>query len=116
MRASLFITRPVPGDPHAEPTPVYGSEDQPGRGWVRYPGLAHEQRPEAAGARLTLTRVVVRIPHGVQVNPHDVVHIVTDPDNVALNGVSLSVGSVDDQSQASAQRLLCHDIQSGRWA
>lgn len=114
MRADVVITRPDPLDPTAKHAPVYGTEDAPGRARMRYPGLAHEQVPEAAGARITRTRIVVSIPHGVQVNPHDVVRVIRDRDNPTLDGQTYSVGSIDDQSQSSAQRLLCNDIQSGR--
>jgi hypothetical protein len=53
----------------------------------------------------------VRIPHGPKVVSGDVVTWVTDPDNAGMVGKVLRVESVDDQSQATVQRLTCTDYQ-----
>ena len=81
--------------------------------YTRYPGLAFEQNPEAGGAVYTISRLVVRIPHGVQIRPGDLVTIDADPDNPQMEGAVVRVASADGQSQASAQRLLCEDYQAG---
>ena len=121
MRARLVITRASTDLPTTGPggvvTPsprieVYGTEAAPGKGYVRYPGLAFEQNPESAGLVLTISRVIVRIPFGSVIRPNDEVHILTDPDNPQLQDVRYLVASIDDQSQATAQRLLCKDDQS----
>lgn len=114
MRATVKIERP--GEPVTGPdarvtTPRATLYEGPG--YTRYPGLAFEQNPEVAGATLTLSRILVRVPHGIQYRPNDVVTIVADPDNPQMAGTELQVQSSDDQSQATAQRLLCSDPQSG---
>ena len=81
--------------------------------YTRYPGLAFEQNPEAGGAVYTISRLVVRIPHGAQIRPGDLVTIDADPDSPQMAGTTVRVASADDQSQASAQRLLCEDYQAG---
>jgi hypothetical protein len=83
-----------------------------GKGYTRYPGIAFEQNPEAGGAVFTISRILVRLPFGVTFRPGDVVEVVSDPDNPQLKGTRLRVASIDDQSQATAQRLLCEDTQS----
>lgn len=84
-----------------------------GKCYTRYPGLAFEQTREVAGAPITESRIVHRIPFGVVCRPGDQITIVDDPDNPQMNGTRIRVDSIDDQSQATAQRLLCSDIQSG---
>lgn len=116
MRASCRVERPTGAlvyDPVLMvdvPEVVLVSEP---RCYVRYPGIAFEQSPEVAGAVLAQSRVVVRLPFGVQYRPGDVVTILSDPDNPQMVGARLRVESCDDQSQASAQRLLCNDEQTG---
>lgn len=80
---------------------------------TRYPGLAHEQTPEVGGATVVASRLIVHIPHGTQILPGDRVRIDSDPDNPIMVNAVLRVASVDDQSQATAQRLLCEDYQAG---
>lgn len=112
MRASCLITVAGPivtlpdGSTEPSSTTVYE-----GPCYTRYPGLAFEQTPDVAGVTLTVSRVVVRIPHGTVVPVGAVVTIVADPDNPQMAGTKLRVASVDDQSQATAQRLLCEDFQ-----
>lgn len=114
MRGTCTIARPgaattdANGDVTVTPTVVYS-----GPFYARYPGLAHEQNPQVAGATVVVSRIVVRIPFGAIVRPDDVVTINSDPDNPQLVGTRLRVASIDDQSQATAQRLLCEDIQKG---
>lgn len=116
MRATCRVERPTGGlvyDPVLMvdvPEVVLVSEP---RCYVRYPGIAFEQSPEVAGAVLAQSRVVLRVPFGVQYRPGDVVTILSDPDNPQMVGARLRVESCDDQSQASAQRLLCNDEQTG---
>lgn len=126
MRAQCFIDRPngtettVGGKVTQGHDRVYPSPDWPenhphadGKCYTRYPGLAFEQTREVAGAPVTESRIVHRIPFGVVCRPGDLVTIVDDPDNPQMNGTKLRVDSIDDQSQATAQRLLCTDVQSG---
>lgn len=116
MRATCRVERPTGAlvyDPVLKvdvPEVVLVSEP---RCYVRYPGIAFEQSPEVAGAVLAQSRVVVRLPFGVQYRPGDVVTIVSDPDNPPMAGTRLRVESCDDQSQSTAQRLLCNDEQTG---
>ena len=117
MRATCTIRR-VTGttlDPlTGADVPVYAVPNvYEGPCYTRYPGLAFEQNPEAGGAVYTISRLVVRIPHGAQVRPGDLVTIDADPDNPQMAGATVRVASADDQSQASAQRLLCEDYQAG---
>lgn len=84
-----------------------------GKGYARYPGLAFEQNLESAGADITVSRIVYRIPFGAVVRPGDTLEVTADPDNPQLVGTVFRVASIDDQSQATAQRLLCEDFQSG---
>lgn len=81
--------------------------------YLRYPGLAQEAVRDVAGAQVVESRIVVRIPFGAVVRPGDRVTVASDPDNPQLAGVVLRVESIDDQSQATAQRLLCSDLQAG---
>lgn len=117
MRGTCRIGRPDESSPFTDPetlevtypeTPVFD-----GPCYTRYPGLAFEQNPEAGGAVQVVSRVVVRIPFGTICRPGDVVTITSDPDNPQLVGTKLRVASIDDQSQATAQRLLCEDHQQG---
>ena len=115
MRATCTIRRvtgttldPLTGADVPTFTDVYS-----GPCYTRYPGLAFEQNPEAGGAVYTISRLVVRIPHGTEIVSGDVVTIDSDPDNPQMVGTVLRVASVDGQSQASAQRLLCEDYQAG---
>lgn len=84
-----------------------------GKGYARYPGLAFEQNSDSQGANVVQSRLVYRIPFGPIIRPDDVVEIISDPDNPQLAGVRLRVASIDDQSQATAQRLLTEDNQQG---
>lgn len=81
--------------------------------YIRYPGLAHESTFDVAGASVSQSRVVVRVPFGTVYRPGDRVTVLSDPDNPQLVGTVLRVASIDDMSQATAQRLLCEDNQSG---
>ena len=117
MRATCTIGRPDLTKPQTDPTtgkvtypesPVYA-----GRCYIRYPGLAFEQNAESGGAVAVVSRNVVRIPFGVVVRPGDVVTITADPDNPQMVDTRLRVASIDDQSQATAQRLVCDDVQAG---
>ena len=82
-----------------------------GPGYTRYPGLAFEQTPTVGSFQFTVSRVVVRVPFGPVFRPGDRVTVVSDPDNPQIEGTLLRVASIDDQSQATAQRLLCEDFQ-----
>ena len=53
------------------------------------------------------------MPFGVAYRPGDIATILTDPDNPQLANTVLRVASIDDMSQATAQRLLCEDNQAG---
>ena len=116
MRATCVIRRPIGEDvdangkvvPIYDPTPVHD-----GPCYTRYPGLAFEQAPVIGGLQYAISRIVVRIPFGPVARPGDVVEILSDPDNPQLIGTRLRVASIDDQSQATAQRLLCEDHQQG---
>jgi hypothetical protein len=116
MRGTYMVDRPgaatldeETGDTVCPATRVYS-----GRGYARYPGLAFERTPEAGAQVIVLARMVVRLPHGIVYLPGDVVTCSADPDNPGMVGKVLRVGSVDDQSQATAQRLLCDDYQGPR--
>lgn len=81
--------------------------------YTRYPGLAQESNRDVAGTSVVESRLVVRIPFGVVVRPGDRITITGDPDNPQLVGTVLRAESIDDQSQATAQRILCSDYQAG---
>lgn len=114
MRASCLIQRKSGSttDEWGAVVPTY-SEVYAGKCYTRYPGMAFEQNPEAGGFNLTVSRVVLRIPFGAVVKPGDKVSIVSDVDNPQMVGALLRVASSDDQSQSTAQRILCEDFQSG---
>lgn len=114
MRASCSITRVtgVTTDPLSGATTPAVSTVWTGKCYARYPGLAHESTPEAGGHTYVEAWIVVRIPLGPAINPGDIVTITADPDNPGLNGTVLTVASIDVQSQATAQRLLCVDRQA----
>lgn len=116
MRGTCLIRRPI-GETTNEDgkvVPVYAEPAvHEGPCYTRYPGIAFEANPEAGGSVFTISRVVVRIPFGPVVRPGDIVEITKDPDNPSMVGTVLRVASNDDQSQATAQRLLCEDYQSG---
>lgn len=84
-----------------------------GKYYARYPGLAFEQNPEVGGATVVVSRIVIRIPFGPVARPNDIWRCDSDPDNPQLVGTYLRVASIDDQSQATAQRLVCEDFQIG---
>lgn len=124
MRATCTIDRPgdVVTGPDGEvtcpvtriyPDPSWGSSHSCARGpcYARYPGLAFEETPQGGGQVFTVSRLAVRVPHGVSFTPGDVVTWLSDPDNPAMVGKVLRVGSVDEQSQSTAQRLLCDEYQ-----
>lgn len=114
MRATCAVVRPtgstvdVAGREVVTFTTVYE-----GRCYVRYPGVAFETNRDSQTVTIVQSRVVVRVPFGPAFAPGDVVEIVTDPDTPHLVGTQLRVASIDDQSQATAQRLLCEDNQAG---
>lgn len=97
------------------PDPAWPADhpDKGGPCYTRYPGMAFEQNFESAGATVVESRVVVRIPFGAVIRPYDEIEIITDPDNPQLAGTKYQVASIDDQSQGTAQRLLCRDRQAG---
>lgn len=126
MRATCIIERPGAdetdddGNVTTTFTQVYPDPEWPddhphadGKCYSRYPGLAWEQTPEVAGATIVSSRLVVRIPFGAVIRPGDRVTILADPDNPQMAGTKLRVESIDDQSQATAQRLITTDYQSG---
>lgn len=84
-----------------------------GKCYVRYPGLAFESNLDSVAVSVAQSRVVVRVPFGVAFRPGDVITVLSDPDTPHLAGTVLRVASIDDQSQSTAQRLLCEDNQSG---
>lgn len=114
MRATCKVERPgerVPdgrGGETVEMLPVYT-----GKCYVRYPGLAFESTFDSVGVTVAQSRVVLRVPFGPTFRPGDVATILSDADTPHLAGTVLRVASIDDQSQATAQRLLCEDNQSG---
>jgi len=115
MRGACMIDRAT-GEPSTDDDGVVtrAFEDvYVGKCYTRYPGLAQEANREAAGATITESRIVVRIPFGPVCKPGDRVTITADLDNPQLAGAVYRVESIDDQSQATAQRLLCSDLQSG---
>jgi hypothetical protein len=117
MRATLSITRPDMAHPLENPVTQQVTYDGPevytGPGYLRYPGLAQETSPVAGGSTQADSRIVVRVPHGIAFRPGDQVKVLADPDNPQLVGTVVWVASIDDQSQATAQRLLCVDRQQG---
>lgn len=117
MRGSCRIERPDQANPVTDPDTLEVTLPLALVGevkcYTRYPGLAFEQNPEAGGSVQVISRLVVRIPFGLICRPGDVVTILSDPDNPQLVGTKLRVASIDDQSQATAQRLLCEDHQQG---
>ncbi|HEY4536432.1 MAG TPA: DUF6093 family protein [Enteractinococcus sp.] len=107
--------REVPSLKQIYPNPDW-PEDHPhadGKCYFRYPGLAFASVFDSAGVTVTQSRLVGRFPFGVEFAVGDVVTIMSDPDNPNLAGTELTVSSIDDQSQATAQRLLLDDNQKG---
>src|SRR5699024_1372072 len=84
-----------------------------GKCYTRYPGLAQEANREVGGATAVESRIVVRVQYGPICRTGDRVTITGDLDNPQLAGAVYQVESIDDQSQSTAQRLLCTDFQSG---
>src|SRR5699024_8156291 len=84
-----------------------------GKCYLRYPGLAFESTSDSVGVTVTQSRIVARIPFGPVIAVDDVITVLSDPDTPHLAGATLRVASIDDQSQATAQRLLCEDNQKG---
>lgn len=113
MRGTVWITRPRPTTTDPDTGETHSSEQLvfEGPSYTRYPGIAQENNPETGAAVFVISRVIVRIPHGPVIRPGDVVEITADPDNPHLVGTRLRVESLDNQSQATAQRLLCSDNQ-----
>lgn len=103
------VTDPVTGEVAASRTVLY--EDVPF--YARYPGSVSEQDHPVGGSRLVSSRVVVRVPHGFTVPVDALIVVVSDPDNSKLVGSVFRVASLDDQSQSTAQRLVCEDVQKG---
>lgn len=114
MRGLYLVIRP--GDPVTDEN---GDVTYPfavvhdGKGYTRYPGIPFEQNADVGGALVARSRAVIRIPFGPIVRPGDLVYVRSDPDNPQLVGTIVRVGSIDDQSQATAQRLIADDLQSG---
>lgn len=114
MRATCLIRRVMGStvDEWGAEVPTYATIYD-GKCYTRYPGMAFEQNPEVGGFNPTVSRLVLRIPFGPVVKPGDRVDITSDVDNPQMVGSKLRVASMDDQSQATAQRVLCEDFQSG---
>jgi hypothetical protein len=100
------VTDPNTGEVTHPDTVVYE-----GPAYSRYPGLAFEQSPEVGGAVFTISRLVIRCPFGPVFKPGDMGECLADPDNPQMVGARVRVESIDNQSQATAQRLLCSDPQ-----
>lgn len=91
--------------------------------YTRYPGVAFESSHPVGGIQLVDSRILVRIPHDYRsegggwvpyVIPVNAVIVwESDPDNPKLVGTEYLVKSLDEQSQASALRVLCEDAQAG---
>lgn len=114
MRGTCTIVRPGQATSDDDGTVTTQDADiYSGKCYTRYPGMAFETNREAQGITVVDSRVVVRIPFGTKCRPGDVVTILTDPDNPQLVDCKYRVASIDDQSQATAQRLLCTDYQAG---
>lgn len=118
MRGRLLAQRPVPGQEDVledgTVVPLFDHEfEHETPFYCRYPGLAHETVRHSAGTSIVESRLVVRVPFGRVYRPGDVLTILEDPDNPQIEGVVVRVASIDDQSQATAQRLLTEDFQSG---
>jgi len=113
MRGTCTVVRPGETETDADgkvvtpTTPVYS-----GRYYARYPGLAFESNLDSQNVSVAQSKLVVRIPFGPIFRPGDVVKFTADPDNPQLVGTRVVVTSIDDQSQATAQRLLCNDYQA----
>lgn len=114
MRGTCTVTRP--GAPVTDDDGVV-TTPQPvifeGPCYLRYPGLAFENEHDSQGVTIVQSRVVARLPFGTIFRPGDLITIESDPDNPQMVGTVLRVASIDDQSQATAQRLLCEDNQAG---
>lgn len=115
MRARSDVDRPVGSEPDGRggETVLYERivTDEPC--YFRYPGLANESTFDSAGASVSQSRLVGRYAFGPVYRPGDRVTVKSDPDNPQLVGTVLRVASIDDMSQATAQRLLCEDNQAG---
>lgn len=91
--------------------------------YTRYPGIAFEDKHPVGGIQLVDSRIIVRVPHDFRTVGGDWVPYVipvnavivwdSDPDNPKLVGTRFQVKSLDEQSQASALRVLCDDTQKG---
>lgn len=115
MRGTCKIERPT-GEQATDNDGVVSAVFAPvytGKCYTRYPGLAQEANREVGGATVVESRIVVRIPFGPVCKPGDRVTVIADLDNPQLAGDVYAVESIDNQSQATAQRLLCSDNQSG---
>lgn|SRR5690625_1555871 len=126
MRATAIVERKVgttvddygfevPDLQQIYPDPSW-PDDHPhadGKCYFRYPGLAFETDYDSVGVTITQTRIVGRFPFAVEFEVGDVVTIVNDPDNPYMAGTELRVASGDDQSQATAQRVLLDNNQKG---
>lgn len=118
MRGRLLARRPLPGqetvNDDGSVSPLYDAvfeHETPYYG--RYPGLAHETVRHTSGSAVVESRLVIRVPFGRAYRPGDVLTILEDPDNPQMVGSVFRVASIDDQSQSTAQRLLCEDFQGG---
>lgn len=92
------------------------ADDHPhadGKCYFRYPGLAFASTFDSVGVTVTQSRVVGRFPFGPEFRVGDVVTILSDQETPHLAGTELTVSSIDDQSQATAQRLILDDNQKG---
>lgn len=114
MRGTCTIYRQmgVTSDDYGVQTPTF-DEVYSGKCYLRYPGLAFETTFDSVGVAVAQSRVVLRVPFGPVFAPGDLARIDSDLETPHLVGTVLRVASVDDQSQASAQRLLCEDNQAG---
>lgn len=86
--------------------------------YTRYPGMAWETNHPVGGAVIVDSRLVVRVPFEfdgalVSFPVNSVIEWLADPDNPKLVGSEFLVRSFDDQSQATAQRVICEDTQRG---
>lgn len=127
MRATAVVTRATgnmttDADGYEVPefVQVYPNPDWPadhphkdGKCYFRYPGLAFESNFDSVGITVAQSRLVGRFPFGVTFAVDDVVEVLSDLDNPRFVGMVFRMASIDDQSQATAQRMLLEDNQKG---
>lgn len=112
MRATCVIERPGKqvSDDDGNPTDMPYTQVYDGKCRLHYPGIPFPSDAEIAGAHRPTRPQHISIPFGPVLQADDRVRITADLDTPQNVGMVLRVTEPTNQSQTTAQRILCEVI------